>query len=138
MDDLKSKLLAPRAETPSGMPEADVEVAGLGTVRVRGLSRLEAMWMQSANGMQASERRMLAVGMVDPSMTESEAAQWQKVSAAGELEPVTKMIARLSGTLDTSAKEVVREFIADPAAEFRDVPSGEAGDDAGAAPGGDE
>lgn len=138
MDDLKSKLLAPRAETSSGMPEADVEVPGLGTVRVRGLSRLESMQLQALKGIQAQERRMLAMAMVDPAMTEAEVGQWQRVSPGGELEPVTTMVARLSGTLSTSAKEVVREFIADPEAEFRDVPSGEAVDDTGAAPGGDE
>lgn len=137
MDDLKSRLLAARAETPSGMPEDDVEVPGMGTVRVRGLSRFEAMWMQQAKDIQAQERRQLAAAMVDPPMTESEAGQWQKVSVAGELEPVTKKIAELSAMLRDSAKEVVREFMADPEAEFRDVPSGEAVDDAGAAPGGD-
>lgn len=135
MDDLKAKLLAPRAETASGMPEADVEVPGIGTVRVRGLSRLEAMHMQAAKDGPARDRRLIALGMVNPAMTEAEAGQWQRASTAAELEPVTKKMQELSGMLADSAKEVVREFIADPEAEFRDVPSGTAPADADAAAG---
>jgi hypothetical protein len=89
----KDTLLKPR------LPEADVDIPGVGTVRVRGLSRYEVLLAQKEQpkGVVAYERVMLRFGMVDPALTEDEATQWQKASPAGELEPVTRQIAALSG-----------------------------------------
>lgn len=98
------KLLAPRADTASGLPEDDVDVPGVGTVRVRGLSRLEVMNAQKIDDPTARETRMLTLGMVDPVMSEAQALQWQTVSAAGEIEPVTDCIAELSGMRPDSSK----------------------------------
>lgn len=119
------------------LPVADVEVPGIGTVRVRGLNRAEAMAVQGAKGTEATERKILALGMVDPELTESEVGQWMKAAPAGELQPVSEKIAELSGMLDGSAKEAVKEFEANPDAEFRVLPGAEAGDDSGPAAGGD-
>jgi hypothetical protein len=121
-EDLKARLLKPR------LPEADVDVPGVGTVRVRGLNRAEAIQVQGAKGIEATERKILALGMVDPTMTEAEAGQWQKASPGNEIDIVTTRIAELSGMLDGSAKGVVKEFEANPDAEFRALPSAEAGD----------
>lgn len=79
------------------LAEEDVEIPGVGTVRVRALSRGEVLRAQGAKGVAAIERAMLATGMVDPALTEDEAKQWQESSPAGELEPVTRVIQRLSG-----------------------------------------
>lgn len=135
MDDLKSRLLAPRATTPSGMPEADVEVPGMGTVRVRGLSRLEAIHVQSARGTAAIERRMLALAMVDPPMTEAEVGAWQRASEAGEMDPVSNKVNELSKMDSGAAKEAMREMLADDGAAFRDVPSAEVESDGSGATG---
>jgi hypothetical protein len=128
----KEALFTPR------LPEDDVEVPNVGTVRVRGLSRIEAMHVQAANGTEATERRMLALGLVDPKLTEAEAGKWQDASPAGELEAVTDRIAELSGMKPEAVKEAVKAFEADPEAEFRVLPSGGTGDDGGSAPGGTE
>lgn len=117
------------------LPESDVEIPGVGTVRVRGLSRIEAIHVQEAKGTEATERRILALGMVDPALTEAEAGQWQRASAAGEIETVTARIAELSGMAPESPKQVYREFEADPGSEFRVLPSPEALHDSGAATG---
>lgn len=107
-EDLKSRLLKPR------LPEADVEVPGVGTVRVRGLTRDEVLVMRKATDNANSidgprtlvlERKMLASAMVDPPMTEAEIGQWQKAAPAGELEPITHKVQELSGMLDDAAKE---------------------------------
>lgn len=100
----KAKLLAPRAKTASGFPEDDVEVPGMGTVRVRGLSRDETIDLQVLVGSKATECAVIALGLVDPVMTEDEVAEWQHVGLAGELEPVSTKIAELSGMLEDSAK----------------------------------
>lgn len=127
----KSLLFVPR------LPEDDVEVPGIGTVRVRGLSRAEAMAVNGAKGTEATERRMLHFGLVDPQLSEAEAGRWMDAATAGELEPVSRRIAELSGMLAGSAKEAVKEFEANPDVEFRVLPGAEAGDDGGSAAGGD-
>jgi hypothetical protein len=100
----------------SRLNEEDVEVSGLGTVRVRGLSRAEAMLLQRVDDTAARERKMLALAMVDPPLTEAEVGQWQKAAPASELEPVTDAVGRLSGRLDSSPKDVVTTFRDEPGA----------------------
>jgi hypothetical protein len=127
----------------SRLPEADVDVPGVGTVRVRGLSRAEVMGIRSDVKDEADaikriawlERKLLAAALVDPVLTEAEVAEWQKASTAGEMEPVAHMVQVLSGTDDGAAKAAYKEFDADPATEFRLPPSTEAGHDGGPAAG---
>lgn len=109
----KERLFKPR------LPEADVDVEGLGTVRVRGLSRIEALSVQKATGAEAMERKMLALAMVDPELTEAEVGRWQKASTAGEIEPVTDKVSELSGMTQGAAKKAYEEFESDPDGEFR-------------------
>lgn len=123
------------------LPEADVDVPGVGTVRVRGLSRAEVLSLQRAEGRDTltTERKMLALALVDPVLTEAEVGRWQKACAAGELEVVSNKVAALSALRDGAAKEVYKKFEADPDAEFRVLPGGETGDDGDeAAPGATE
>lgn len=88
----KELLLKPR------LPEEDVELPGLGAVRVRGLSRGEVMVGQKRNlGGVELERYVISIGLVEPALSEAEVGQWQDGSPAGELEPVTRAIQRLSG-----------------------------------------
>lgn len=117
-DDIKGmltaeQLLAPRATTESGFPEDDVEVSGLGKVRVRGLSRKEVMKVRKAadredtidgNRQLAIEQHMLARAMVSPRMTEAQIAAWQDAGGAGEIEPVAQKVQELSGLLEDSQK----------------------------------
>ena len=113
------------------LPEADVDVPGIGTVRVRGLTRTEAM--STTRGIKSEadaterraliERRMLAIGLVDPVLTEDEVRRWQDASPAGELEPVTDKINQLSGNTPTAEKEAYVEFEESPDVEFRLPPS---------------
>jgi hypothetical protein len=112
------------------LPEDDVEVSGVGTVRVRGLSRAETLDIKHrADGTAAVERAMLAHGLVDPQLTEEEAGRWQEACLTDELETVTGRISELSGLRDSSAKEAVKEFEANPDAEFHVLPGTEAGND---------
>lgn len=120
------------------LPEAEIDVPGIGTIRVRGLNRGEAMMVQEAKGTEATERRIIALGMVDPPLTEDEVKRWQRAAPAGEIEPVSRRIAELSGLVEGAPKEAVKEFEANPDAEFRVLPGAEAGNDGGSPPGGDE
>lgn len=86
------------------LPEADVEVPGVGTVRVRALSRAEVLLIQGVEGTAAIERKTLSLGLVDPKLTEDEVGQWQEASLPNELDPVGERIAELSGMLEGSPK----------------------------------
>ncbi|KAB1925149.1 hypothetical protein F8280_12120 [Micromonospora noduli] len=127
----KAALFAPR------LPEADVEVPGVGTVRVRGLNRSEAMDVGKIADLSLRDRTLIAIGMVEPSLSVSEVKRWGDAAPASELELVSRRIAQLSGMLPDSAKEAVKEFEANPDAEFRVLPGAEAGDDGGPAAVGD-
>jgi hypothetical protein len=121
------------------LPEADVEIPGLGVVRVRGLSRAEVLIIQKVadSGEDILERKMLAAAMVSPRRTEGQVREWQEASPVGELQPVVARVMELSGMDEDAAKETYKELASDPDAEFRDVPSGEARDDAGSPADGD-
>lgn len=128
----KEALLAKRSDTETGFPEDLVPIEGLGEVRVRGLSRFEVLHTQSVpdtGGRTAAvERRTVALGVVDPPMTEAEVGQWQKSSLSGELDAVTYKIGELSGMLEGSAKAAYKKFEEEPGSEFRVLPSAEARD----------
>lgn len=108
----KSALLTER------LPRGEVEIEGVGTVVVRGLSRYELLLAgKSANGdVLAAERRTLAMGMVDPEMTEADVEQWQKSSPAGEIMPVMQKINDLSGVTKQAQREAYAAFREEPGA----------------------
>lgn len=87
------------------LPEDDVTIDGVGTVRVRALNRGEVLLVQNLDSRAKAEQKMLAFGMVNPELTEADVVQWQQASPAGEIEPVSNKIAELSGILPGSVKE---------------------------------
>ena len=96
------------------LTEADVELPGVGTLRVRALNRAEAMRVEGTKGTEARERVILSLGMVDPELTEAEVGRWQQAAPAGELQPVALRIAQLSGLLEDAPKEAVETFRGEP------------------------
>lgn len=92
----------------SRLPEDDVDLPGVGKIRVRALSRAESLAVRDTDGWLAKERRILACAMVDPKMTENEVAQWQAAAGNGELDLVTGKVAQLSGMEEDSGKEAFK------------------------------
>lgn len=91
--------------------EYEVEVPGVGTVIVRALSRVEALELKGQEiELLEWERKVLAVAMVNPALTEDEVRQWQEVSPAGELEPVTSAVLDISGLNGEAAQEAYAQF----------------------------
>jgi hypothetical protein len=134
----KDLLLKPR------LAEADVEIPDVGTVRVRALSRAEVLLVRKATDNADSidgpralvlERKMLATALLDPVLSESEVGEWQKVSAAGELEVVSRRIQELSGMLEDSAKAAYKSVPGESGDGVRVLPGAEAGHDGGPAAG---
>lgn len=93
------------------LQEEEIEIPGVGTVRVRALSRSEAMKFEGIKlEVEVIERKMLAVALVDPVLTEDEIGQWQQASSAGEITTVLLAVLRLSGMETESLKQAVKQF----------------------------
>jgi hypothetical protein len=91
----KSKLVANRV----GLNTGEVEIEGVGTITVRGLSRYEFLVASKKypDDNLLQERFILAAAMVDPEMTEGDVADWQKASPPAEINAVAVEVNRLSG-----------------------------------------
>lgn len=103
----KDALLAKREQTTE-----DVELPALGgTVRVRGLSRSEALKVTGRKlDAGEAERVLLAIALLDPVLTEDEVRTWQRNAPAGELQPIQDAILRLSGMSASAVKEAMATF----------------------------
>jgi len=104
----KDALLAKRLTTE------ELDVPDVGTIKIRALTRSEALQLGDKKNTVERERHILVCAMVDPEMTYQDVKAWQDNATPGELEVITTAIARLSGMLDTSAKEVTGRFPDDP------------------------
>lgn len=104
----KAALLARKAEAET----REVELpSGAGSVLVRGLTRKEALRVQGIEmDEEVAERKLLAVALVDPEMSEDEIGQWQEIAIAGELVPVVAAVLELSGMTADAPKEAARRF----------------------------
>jgi hypothetical protein len=99
IEDLKSALLAPRAD---GSEEL---VLDIGTVRIRPLTRSQAQAVAGKNFDSAvAERKLIAMAMVEPEMNEADVRQWQKVAPAGEIQRVFDHVVRVSGMESSATK----------------------------------
>lgn len=106
--DLKAKLLTNR------LPVEPVEVPGVGTVHVRGMSRKEVGAALDAarddDGVIDNARlevAYLVTAMVDPALTEEEAGQWHATAGLDEIQPVLDKLQELSGLGKAAAKSDV-------------------------------
>jgi hypothetical protein len=93
------------------LPEADVDIPDVGTIRVRALTRAEALYAQAGqdkHGVGEFEVRMLAAGLVDPQLSEDEVREWQTHAVAGDWEPITRKIGELSRMLADAGKEAYK------------------------------
>jgi hypothetical protein len=89
----------------------EIEIPGVGTVKVRALSRAQAMQLRDKEMTVAEvEQKLLAWAMVDPVMTMTDVQAWQENSPAGELQPITEAITRLSGMETSAPKQAMRDF----------------------------
>lgn len=104
----KSKLLASR------LPEKDIDIEGVGTLRVRGLTRGLAILVADTDGTAKRERLIIRHGLVDPVLTDNEIKEWMEAAPSGEVDQVVTEIARLSGMLPDSEKEAVQRFPDEP------------------------
>jgi hypothetical protein len=88
------------------LPEDTVTLpSGQGEVRVRGLSRNEAVALQKlGEDATALEVRACSLGMLDPTLTEEEVAAWREVAVAADVSAVAQRISELSNLDDQGGK----------------------------------
>lgn len=134
---------------PAPDAEDTVPLRGGGEVTVRGLSRDEQLHAVkqddvTAQGMPRFERtaiiesRIVAAGMVNPTMTPEEVRRWQKVPGkAADVNAVSIRIQELSGMLEDAPKSGVQAVPGAAGPGVRALPGGQAGDDGGPAADGD-
>lgn len=97
---MDKELLTRGGAGPAGLPQDNVEVPGVGTLRVRAMNRGELLYAGKLNedkGQGAMEAYVLSSCLVDPQMTLDDVADWQTSGAAMECQPVVAKINELSG-----------------------------------------
>lgn len=98
------------------LEETDVELPSGQRVRVRALSRAEVLRIQKASRGDGDtvdaariERMTLALGMVEPRMTEEQVGAWQAASKAGDvIGRATSAIRSLSGMDSDAPREAYK------------------------------
>lgn len=80
-----------------GLPEEDLEVPGVGTVRVRGLTRHELLLAGNHDKVADAEAHYIAFGMIEPQLTVEEVRKWQRSARSVTFQPITAKIRELSG-----------------------------------------
>lgn len=90
------------------LPTGEVELEGIGSVLVRGLSRFEMVEVQQLeDDRQQQDTLALHYGMVEPEMAKDEVIAWRKAGAVMEIESVARKINALSGIGKDAAKSDV-------------------------------
>lgn len=101
----KGKLIHPRDAWPTG----EVEIAGVGKVKIRALTRGEALQVRAlSHDPVLFDRKLCAFCLTDPVLTEDEVGEWQANTLPAEIERVTDAIFALSGLKDGAAKEAYK------------------------------
>lgn len=96
------------ALTTPHLKTGEVDVEGIGSVLVRGLSRWEMVAVQKLeDDRQRQDNLAVFYGMVEPAMTEDQVMAWRKAGGAMEIEDVARKINELSGIGKDAAKSDV-------------------------------
>lgn len=77
---------------------------GIGTIKIRGLNRAEAIRVEAAPDTAAKDREILMAGVVEPQLTAADVRAWQAAWPAGDIEDISRRIAELSGLLKEQPK----------------------------------
>jgi hypothetical protein len=87
------------------LPVEDYELPDVGTIKIRGLSRREAVRLDNAPDAAARDVIIFRAGIVEPALTENEIRRMMDARPAGELEDLSRRIAELSRLLPGADQE---------------------------------
>lgn len=102
----KDAFLKPR------LPERELEV-GPWTVRIRGLSRAEYLRIGDLARGESTDRAevvTLALGLVDPALSEDEVRAWRDAATSDEVDAVSSAVIELSAGGADALKAAVQSF----------------------------
>lgn len=91
------------------LPEEVVTIEGLGTVRVRSLSRTEFMRVRQAST-DGWEIGLVAHGLVEPALTEAEVEEWRNTVTPHVFDDLAGEVLRVSGLRKAAEEEAKRSF----------------------------
>jgi hypothetical protein len=118
------------------LPEREITLEGVGELRVRALSRAEAMRLKEFSDKAVEgETLVLKLGVVDPVLSDDDVRAWRDVAPADEIETVLGAILDLSGLTPDEARSARFQLPARPGEAPRVSPGAGARDDRGAATG---
>lgn len=90
------------------LQEDDVEVPGVGWVRVRAMSRWETTHIQGlGDNRQKQDAEAIRIATVRPLLTADDVSAWRKAGRVMELETIARKINELSGIGKDAAKSDV-------------------------------
>lgn len=93
----------------AGPPASDVVTITAGDVRIRALTRAEAIKVRTrGKGWAAQEPLILHFGMADPELSVEDAETWLEVAPAGDVQRLVEAIGRLSGMDAATPKEATK------------------------------
>lgn len=97
----------------SRLPERDIDLDGVGTIRVRGLSRAEVL---ACHGKERDELEplLLATAMVEPALTEDDIVTWRQAATTNEIKAVLDVVWDLSGLGEGAAKATYKSLPEEP------------------------
>jgi hypothetical protein len=75
-----------------------------GQVKVRGLTRDEALNVQEAEGTAARDNLTISQGLVEPALSVEDVATWAATAPAADSIEISRAIARLSGMTEGAGK----------------------------------
>lgn len=102
-------ILSKEAFLKTGLPEETVSVDGLGTVRVRSLSRAEFMEVRDRDR-AGWEIGLVAFGLIDPALTEEEVRAWRETITPRVFDDLAGEVLRVSGLRPTAVGEAKQSF----------------------------
>jgi hypothetical protein len=86
----------------------DYEIPDVGTVRVRPLTRSEALDVVGREMDKAEQEQLvLSQALIEPKMTMSDVAAWQSTSPAGEIQDLVQFVQQISGLAEGAPKSGV-------------------------------
>jgi hypothetical protein len=127
--------------TESRLEEQDYVLEETGQrIRIRPLSRLEVLQAQKLRdvGIPEMEQHMLRCAMVRPVLRDADVKAWQAATPAGDLEPLTRYLNRISGLNKGADTETYERFRGGSEPGVRSLPGAETEQDGGRTTGVDE
>lgn len=93
----------------ASLPESEFNVPGLGTIRLRGLSRAEVVRFAELD-FDGREVHTLACGIVAPELTEDEVREWRSTVVSRTVRLINDEIIKLSALNENAVGDAKRSF----------------------------